>query len=250
MRSRNDVLVKILGLLVLFTILIYPGKSFAITNVTEQNPINDGIVQNNEYESSKSFKNDLFKLYWTINDSTIYVGMIGQTTGWIAIGFDPTTSMLDADLAYGWVDNDGIVTLYDAYSLNAFGSNHPKDVDIGGTNNFQTFNGTEESGATTIEFSRNLSTGDTNDNDIPKSGTIDIIWAIGNSDDFTSPHIQRGEATLTIGQETETTGTDSTTTSTSTTDTTKAEVTPGYELTIFSLAIGLLVIKKREKRKK
>ena len=243
MRSGNNILLKIVGFLVLLTILIYPLESIVIAKVEEQIPINDGIVQNTEYESSISFKNDLFQLYWTINDSTIYVGMIGQTTGWIAIGFDPTTSMLDADLVYGWVDNEGVVTLYDAYSLNAFGSDHPKDVDIGGTDNILTFNGTEESSVTTIEFSRNLSTGDTNDNDIPKSGTIDIIWAIGNSDSFTSPHIQRGEATLTMVDQTETS------VSTTTTETSNAEISPGFELMIFSLALGILVIKKRRNRK-
>jgi hypothetical protein len=243
MRSRNDILVKIVGLFVLLTILIYPLESIVIANVEEQIPKNDGIVQNTEYGSSRSFKNDLFQLYWTINDSTIYVGMIGQTSGWIAVGFDPTTSMLDADLVYGWVDNEGVVTLYDAYSLNAFGSNHPKDVDIGGTDNLLTFNGTEESSVTTIEFSRNLSTGDTNDNDIPKSGTIDIIWAIGNSDDFTSQHIQRGEATLTMVDQAETS------VSTTTTETSNAEISPGFELMIFSLALGIVVIKKRKSRK-
>jgi hypothetical protein len=247
MKSRNIIVGKSVVAFLVSVILILSLGSTAFASV-EETPVVDGVVQQNEYNSSRTFASDAFQLYWTINDSTIFVGMIGQTTGWIAVGFDPTTSMLDADLMYGWVESDGTVILYDAISLNSFGSNHPKDVDNGGVDNILSYNGTEDSGVTTIEFSRNLITGDDNDNDIPNSGTIDIIWAIGNTDSFTSAHSQRGEATLTIGQETETTATDSTTTST--TETTDAEVTPGYELTIFLLAIGILVLKKRENRKR
>jgi hypothetical protein len=253
MRSPNNSLLKLLGLFALCAILIYPPDSATFAYVVEELPINDGIVQENEYSSSSSFLSGVFQIYWTINDSTIYVGMIGQTTGWIAVGFDPTTSMLDADLYYGWIENNGTVILYDAISLNAFGSNHPKDVNNGGVDNILEYNGTEDSGITTIEFSRNLTTGDDNDNDIPNSGTIDIIWAIGNADSFTTPHSQRGEATLTISQETETTGSETTgsdSTTTSTTDTTDAETTPGFELIVLFVAIGILLLKKREKRRK
>ncbi|MHA1542450.1 MAG: DOMON domain-containing protein [Candidatus Hodarchaeales archaeon] len=244
MRSRTFQIVKLIGILIFISMWILPSQLAAYTNANKEIPINDGIVQDNEYGSSRTFKNDLFRLYWTINDSSIYIGMVGQTTGWIAIGFDPTTAMLDADIIFGWVDDEGAVTLYDAYSLNAFGSNHPKDVDIEGTDNILTSNGTEESGVTTIEFSRNLSTGDDNDKNIPKSGTIDIIWAIGNSDDFTSQHIQRGEATLTMVDQAETS------ISTTTTDSSEAEISPGFEVMIFFLATGILDRKKRENRKK
>jgi hypothetical protein len=236
---------KFLVFILLLTFIANPVESFAFPYELEELPISDGTIQDNEYSSVRSFQSGLFSLYWTINDSTIYVGMVGQTEGWISIGFDPTTAMLDADLYYGWVESNGSAILYDAYSRNAYGSDHPKDVDIaGGMDDIIAFNGSEEAGLTTIEFSRSLSTGDSNDNDIPKTGTIDIIWAIGNADSFTSPHSQTGKATLTMGEVTETT-----TTSALTTSTTEPASSPGFELMIFFGAIGILLLKKKEKRR-
>jgi len=242
MNSKTLRTVKIVGIVILFSIWVFPLGFAAFANTNGEIPSNDGNVLSNEYKFSQSFSNGLFQLYWTVNDSTIYVGMVGQTSGWIAVGFDPTSAMLDADIIYGWVDNEGIVTIYDAYSLNSFGANHPPDVDIGGSYDILMFNGSEESGATTIEFSRLLTTEDEYDNDIPPSGTIDIIWAVGSSDDFTSKHIKAGGGTLST---IEATGT-----ITTINDPTDAEISPGFEVIIIAVAIIFLGLRSRSQRKK
>jgi len=234
MKTLSLRIIKIVVIVAFLSIWAFPLNFAAFSNTVEETPTNDGRVESNEYQFSQSFSNDLFHLYWTVNDSTIYVGMVGQTAGWIAVGFDPTNAMLDADIIFGWVGSEGAVILYDTYSLNAYGSNHPQDVDIGGSDDILTFNGSEESSVTTIEFSRYLATTDEYDNSIPASGTVDIIWAVGDSDDFTSKHIKAGSGTL------------STIEVTTTFESTNSEISPGFEWMIFTLVMVLLVIKKRE----
>ncbi len=242
MQSRNLQVVKIIGIVAFLSIGVFPLEFAAFSNAVDEIPTNDGKVLSNEYKFSQSFYNDIFQLYWTVNDSTIYIGMVGHTTGWIAVGFDPTSAMLDADIIFGWVDDEGVTIIYDTYSLNAYGANHPPDIDIGGSNDILTFNGSEESGITTLEFSRYLTTADEYDNNIPKSGTIDIIWAVGNSDDFTSKHIKTGEATLSTIE--------STATVTTTNNFTDAEISPGFELLVVTSAMLLFGLINRNRRKK
>lgn len=241
MRSRTLQIIKIVGIVAFISIWVFPLEFAGFSNTVEEIPTNDGKVLSNEYKFSKSFSNDLFQLYWTVNDSTIYVGMIGQTMDWIAVGFDPTTAMLDADIIFGWVDNEGAVTIYDTYSLNTYGANHPPDVDIGGSDDVLMSNGSKESGVTTIEFSRYLTTSDEYDNDIPESGTINIIWAVGNSDDFTSKHIKSGGGTLSTIEATVTT--------TTTVSPTDAEISPGFELMVFAVAMIFLGLISRDRKK-
>ena len=106
MQSRILRVVKIVGIVALFSIWVFPLEFAAFSNTVYELPTNDGKILSDEYKFSQSFFNDIFHLYWTVNDSRIYVGMVGRTAGWIAIGFDPTTAMLDADIIFGWLDND------------------------------------------------------------------------------------------------------------------------------------------------
>jgi hypothetical protein len=95
--------------------------------------------------------------------------------------------MADSDMIFGWVEIDGAVNVVDAYSTGPLGP-HPADTEQGGTDDILTYGGREENGATTIEFTRKLDTGDEYDNPIPSSGKLKIIWAAGSSDDFNSKH--------------------------------------------------------------
>ncbi|NOQ54666.1 MAG: hypothetical protein GQ558_08700, partial [Thermoplasmata archaeon] len=74
---------------------------------------------------------------------------------------------------------------------------HPPDTDQGGTFDIISFGGTEEDGWTTIEFVRNMTTGDGKDKAIPE-GELKVIWAMGSSDDWNSKHDRVGYATLNI----------------------------------------------------
>lgn len=82
----------------------------------------------------------------------------GHTTGWVAIWFEPSVAMKDADMIFGWVQ-DGQIVVMDTYSTGTYGP-HPSDEEPGGTNDILAFAGKEENGYTVIEFKRNLDTGD------------------------------------------------------------------------------------------
>ncbi len=171
-----------------------------------------------------------------VNDSTIYFGIIGQTTGWIAIGFDPDSQMLNADIIFAWVASNGDVVFFDAFSRNQVGPDHPADTDIGGTFDLLTYNATEDASKTSIEFSRLLSTGDSFDNQIPNVGSIDVIWAMGSTDSFSEYHGgSRGTTSITFvsSGDTSTTTADTTQetqTTQTTTSTTSAASSLGFEL--------------------
>jgi hypothetical protein len=250
----NNRFVK-LSVAIILLILMYASIiTLSGSESSETIPVIDGVITENEYNSFLSFNDGKFTLYWTNNDTTIIIGMVGQTTGWIAIGFDPSTAMLDADLILGWVDGNGDVSIFDAYSLNAIGADHPPDTTLGGTADILLFNGSEDSGFTTLEFARLLSTGDENDNSIPSNGSIPIIWAYGNQDSFSAGHIARGAATLTTGASSSgTTSTDIQSSSTTTSITSTSNETPGLSILIGVIAIVSLIVliqikqKKREK---
>jgi len=110
----------------------------------------------------------------------------GDTTGWISIGLEPTTRMQDADMIFGWVEDD-VATVQDLFSTGPTGP-HPPDTTLGGTNDIIEFEGTEIDGVTIIEFKRKLDTGDQYDHSLAEGQTIDFIWAMATVDNFTTQH--------------------------------------------------------------
>ncbi|MBT4513146.1 MAG: hypothetical protein HOC20_13180 [Chloroflexi bacterium] len=152
----------------------------------------DGLVT--EYANSSQLDND-YELYWDIDDQYIYVGMKAKTDGWVAIGFEPSSKMKNADMVFGFVE-DGQVRVVDMYSTGNFGP-HPEDTEKGGTNDILEFGGSEDNDYTVIEFKRNLVTGDEYDNDLT-GGTVKVIWAYGSSDDSSQRHSKRGGGEITL----------------------------------------------------
>lgn len=159
-------------------------------------PTVDGVVKAGEYERSAVLDNGIYTLSWTIAGDMVWFGIQATTTGWVALGIDPETIMKGSDMVFGWVSG-GKETVLDQYSTGMFGP-HPDDTSLGGTMDILSSAGSEQSGTTTIEFSRKRVTGDTQDKAIPASGSLKIIWAIGNADSVSS-HSRKGSGTIDIG---------------------------------------------------
>ncbi len=207
-------------LIILF--IIASGSSLkGINSVVRQTPVIDGAISPNEYSSSLSFAGGKYQLYWeVIASTTISIGIWAQTTGWVAIGFEPSYMMLDADVIYAWVEPTGTVVIKDTYSLSLIGIDHPEDTTQGGTFDILEYNGSEDTTSTTIEFSRLLITGDQDyDNDIPSEGSLKIIWAYGSSDSFNQMPSAKGSSTMTLSSTQQTTSTDTSIQATTTTRT-------------------------------
>lgn len=153
----------------------------------------DGIVEQNEYEASGALGNGEYQFYYTIRGDSIDFAMRAKTRGWVAVGFDPVQVMEEADMIFGWVDDEsGSSEIVDAYSTGVYGP-HPRDEELGGRNDLLSAAAAQEGEWTTVEFSRRLETGDRYDKGIPK-GPLDIIWAFGYEDDFDSMHSGAGSA--------------------------------------------------------
>jgi len=156
----------------------------------------DGNISDGEYDFVAEVAGGDMRIHWRVDGDQIYFALEAKTTGWVCIGLDPKTIMKNADMIFGWVDGSGTVHIEDAYSTGTTGP-HPRDTDQTGTFDILSFGGTEAGGWTTIEFMRNMTTGDSKDKPIPL-GELKIIWAMGGSDDWNSKHMRVGTATLDI----------------------------------------------------
>ena len=161
----------------------------------------DGVVTPGEYAFSAEFDGGNMVVHWSINGDILSMALVTRTTGWVAIGFQPTTAMKDADMIFGWVDDQGGVHIKDAFSTGATGP-HPPDTELGGTHDILAFGGAESGGVTTLEFTRHLDTGDRFDAVIPATGSMTIIWAYGGSDSFDSQHERSSRGTGSITMDT------------------------------------------------
>jgi hypothetical protein len=155
----------------------------------------DGLISEGEYPKHKNFGK--LEVFWKTDGEFLYMALKGQTKGWVAIGFEPSSSMKDADMVIAWVEN-GEVKAVDAFSTGLFGP-HPPDEELGGKYDLTEIGGREENGITVIEFKRKLDTGDEYDKVLKKGEVTRIIWALANGDSFSLRHnVARGDGEIVI----------------------------------------------------
>jgi hypothetical protein len=133
-----------------------------------------------------SLKVDQMSFSWSVNADSLAVRLSAPTTGYVAIGFNPTEMMKDANIIIGYV-KDGKVELSDD-----FGSGptvHMPDDKLGGTSNLTLIGGSEAGNTTTLEFSVPLNSGDANDGVINPTADTKIMFAYGpDRDSFKMKH--------------------------------------------------------------
>jgi hypothetical protein len=139
----------------------------------------DGTIATGEYVHHASFSGGQFELHWLVEGQEVRFGMVGRTSGYVAIGFEPAVLMEDADMVIGWVDGTGAAQVHDLFCTGTFGPIH-LDTDLGGTDDLLEFGAGTGDGTTTVEFRRALATGDAYDHDIPSEGRLKVIWATGS----------------------------------------------------------------------
>jgi hypothetical protein len=153
----------------------------------------DGIISPGEYSDNQTYGD--CQLYWKNDDQYVYIGIKAKTTGFVAVGIQPGTTMLDADIIMGYILN-GQPQVFDMYSTGPFGP-HPQDTELGGTDDVLSPAGTDDGQYTVIEFKRALDTGDKYDNALVK-GANKIIWAYGPNKDVSFKHTARGYGQINI----------------------------------------------------
>ncbi len=129
-----------------------------------------------------------FNLKWaTTGANALSVELTGPTTGWVAVGFDPDSIMLGANILIGYVSS-GTTYIRDDYGWQTF--SHRADTLLGGTQDFVIDGGSESGGSTEIRFTIPLDSGDQYDKPLSPGTTYTVLLARGPNgvDDFTTQH--------------------------------------------------------------
>lgn len=132
---------------------------------------------------------------WEFINDEIEFTVTAPTQGWVAIGFNPSRMMKDAQLILGYV-SEGRLVMRDDYGIG--NTSHASDDSVGGKQNVRPISGTEENGITTIVFALPQDSGDQFDVAFIEGSSYKIILAYGanNADNFTSVH--RGRTSVDI----------------------------------------------------
>ncbi len=132
---------------------------------------------------------------WAVKEETLYVKLSAPTKGWVAVGFEPSMMMKDADIIIGYVKGSDVV-IEDHFGFRP--TSHRTDEEIGGTNDVTILGGTEDNGTTTLEFSIPLDSMDTFDRRLEKGKRYKVIVAYGKKDNLETYHKKRGSFKITL----------------------------------------------------
>jgi DOMON domain len=148
--------------------------------------------------NSQGFQNSETKgivFQWKIIEDNIEIILSAPTEGWVAVGFNPSRMMKDANILIGYVKNGEI------FMEDHFGSGntkHQADTDLGGSDDITVISGSEEENKTILRFSIPLNSGDLNDQNLEKGKKYKVIFAYGKKDNFTSYHKLRTSLMITL----------------------------------------------------
>ncbi len=165
----------------------------------------DGIVGANEYArsmhlrglASSGYAGGDLEISWKNDAQFLYVGLNGSTQGWIALGFEPTVWMKDADIIMGYVQK-GAATVLDENCTGNYGP-HLNDTELGGTYDILESGGEESGNWTAIEFKRRMNTGDKLDKVLIPGQKVSIIWAMADrASEMVKHNVAKGEGFLTL----------------------------------------------------
>ena len=137
-------------------------------------------------------------LKYKVDNTDLHCILSANTSGWISVGFNPSSMMMDANFIIGYVSG-GTGSMRDDWGVSNI--THSSDISLGGLDNISLISSSESSGATELEFKIPLNSGDQYDQILEFDQTYPIILAQGNSDDFDSYHSTVGYANITISED-------------------------------------------------
>jgi hypothetical protein len=157
--------------------------------ISEKAIVVDGVVKPDEYSFTQDFGQ--LTLYLNRSTDTLWIGVVGATTGWVAVGLG-SQRMDAATIFMGFVDAAGKVQFKPQ-----LGSGHShqdltaKDV----TDSIVSFAMKEAGGKTTLELALKAGTW-------AKKGqaALDLIFAVGAQDSFAPRHSYRGALEVKLAQ--------------------------------------------------
>jgi hypothetical protein len=130
---------------------------------------------------------------WKTSEVALEGVLEAETDGWIAVGFDPSKGMQDANIIIGYVE-DSTVFIRDDFGT--WFTSHADDEGLGGTKDVSILGGSENGGKTVIEFSIHLDSQDAKDKPLIPGNEYTLILAYGAKDDFKGMHRKKGKAEI------------------------------------------------------
>ena len=168
-----------------------------VTPVTPSSPVPawtaDTLITDGEYQGGAGTEG--YEIFWNSDDQYIYIGIRAETSGWVAVGFEPSPLHRETDTIIGFA-SEAESGVHDMFSTGDLGPCQ-MDTDLGGTDDILEAATAEADGYTTIEFKRALDTGDAYDGRLV-NGTNEIIWAYSNHDDPRQKHTHRGRLEISL----------------------------------------------------
>jgi hypothetical protein len=131
---------------------------------------------------------------WKVVDDQLEIILTSPTDGWLAIGFDPSSVMQDADIYIGYIDDEGNVTVRDDYGT--WFTSHEADTSLGGSNHATVLGGSESDEGSRIRFRIPLESGDQYDNPLEEGNEHVMMLAYGTNDDIGKRHKNRVSFTV------------------------------------------------------
>jgi len=133
------------------------------------------------------------KLQWKFDGQDLEIVLTAPTTGWVAIGFDPSTMMKDANFILAYV-KDGQVSAIDQYGSQL--TNHSPDTTLGGTDDVTAVSGSDDGNTTEVTLRIPANSGDKYDHALAPGEEHTVLLAYGPKDDFETQHTARGKLKL------------------------------------------------------
>lgn len=134
-------------------------------------------------------------LSWEVSGEMLNVTLESPETGWVAVGFDPSQMMQDANFILAYV-KDGEVSVSDDYGT--WLTSHQTDESLGGTFDVSDASGRESSDGTTVSFSIPLDSGDEYDRPLEPGKTYTVLLAYSRADDFSTVHANKASVEITL----------------------------------------------------
>ncbi len=143
----------------------------------------------------KTADTDGFHLEWMVDGENLNVKVSTETEGWVAVGFNPSKKMKDANIIIGFVEN-GTVTIEDHFGNGQI--SHRSDIALGGSDDVSNKAGTEVNGVTELSFTIPMDSGEQDDRALMEGETYKVIFASNRKDKITAKHNRRSSTMITL----------------------------------------------------
>lgn len=133
---------------------------------------------------------------WKVVGEELDIVLSSPTEGWLAVGFDPSQVMMDADIYIGTVNDDGTASVRDDFGT--WYTSHEPDEELGGSSDVRVVEAEESAEGSRIRFRIPLDSGDQYDAVLEPGTEHVVMLAYHDTDDIGRRHRDRIKFTVTL----------------------------------------------------